>query len=95
MSVLKTELTLINKAMETKTKPQVKKADFLNWLFSDPDDVENFGWDIIAEIKKTGKFSITTEELFNCQEYISDSIIIDGTGDGYEDYSPDECELID
>jgi hypothetical protein len=66
-------------------KKQMTKARFIEWYFSDLDDVKNIGWEVIEALKRDGKFEIDTQFLFdNCG-----TIPLDG-----EEVETDNIELI-
>ena len=77
-------------------KPQVKKEDFLDWYFSDRDDILTLGEDLVAKLIKNGKVSIDIEEVFynNCG-YIPVTLTnAKGYNEDHE-FEPNEVELID
>lgn len=78
-----------------KTKPQVRKGELLDWLFSDSDDVKQLGVRIIDQLNDTGSAVITIQELFDECGYIPAHILINEEEfEEGEEFEPKEVELI-
>lgn len=76
-------------------KPQLRKEELLDWLFSDSDDAKQLGVRIIKQLKDTGSASITLEELFNECGYIPVHILLnDEEFQEGEEFDPSEVELL-
>lgn len=73
-------------------KNQVTASSFLEWYFSDSDDVLTLGDRTIEELLKNGTFTITTKELFERCGYIPQHICEDSSGG--EEYHSFEVEFI-
>jgi hypothetical protein len=72
-------------------KNKVTKSAFLNWYFSDIDIAESVSNRVIADLKCSGKTTLTAQELFDECGYIPQYICeIDGDGE----YVPSEVEFI-
>lgn len=76
-------------------KPQVRKEELLDWLFSDSDDAKSLGIRIIKQLKDSGSASITIEELFDECGYIPAHILLnDEEFEEGEEFDPSEVELL-
>ena len=82
-SPLTTESTKVN---------SVTKSSFLDWYFSDSDDVITIGERAINELKDTGTFTISVEELFDECGYIPQEKCEDNDRDN--EYHPSQIQLI-
>jgi hypothetical protein len=85
--------------METNFKNKVTKSAFLNWYFSDADDINTIGNRVIKGLKADGTITLSVDELFNEAGYIPQHICeVDGAEKDYlseDEYHPSEVELID
>jgi hypothetical protein len=85
--------------METNFKNKVTKSAFLNWYFSDADDIKTIGHRVIEGLKADGTITLSVDELFNNAAYIPQHICeVDGAEKDYlseDEYHPSEVELID
>lgn len=72
-------------------KNKVTKSAFLNWYFSDQDDYSSAMNGLLDSLLNEGRFTITTQELFDSCGFIP-QYICEVAGD--EEYSPIEVELI-
>ena len=85
--------------METNFKNKVTKSAFLNWYFSDADDIKTIGHRVIEGLKADGTITLSVDELFNEAAYIPQHICeVDGAEKDYlsqDEYHPSEVELID
>ena len=84
--------------MDTQ-KVKLTKENFLDWYFSDRDDILYIGNRIIGELKAEGKANVTTRELLDgCGEL--PSYIMEGYRDNEDEwidtkyFEPSEIELI-
>lgn len=77
--------------MKTKFKNKVTLTSFINWYFSDSDDVKNLGNRAIENLLTDGFFRISAMDLFNECGYIPQHIC-EVTGD--DEYEPNEVEFI-
>jgi hypothetical protein len=76
-------------------KPQVRKEELLDWLFSDSDDAKQLGVRVIKQLNDKGSFTITIEELFDECEYIPAHILRNEEDfEEYEEFEPSEVELL-
>jgi hypothetical protein len=76
-------------------KPQVRKEELLDWLFSDSDDAKSLGIRIIKQLKDTGSATITIEELFDECGYIPAHILLnDEEFQEDEEFESSEVELL-
>ena len=74
-------------------KNQVTKSSFLDWYFSDSDDAQMMGYDVISSLRDEGEFIITTQDLFDRCGYIPQHICVDNN-DGDNEYDSSQVELI-
>jgi hypothetical protein len=85
--------------METNFKNKVTKSAFLNWYFSDADDIKTIGYRVMEGLKADGTITLSVDELFNEAGYIPQHICeVDGAEKDYlsqDEYQPSEVELID
>jgi len=85
--------------METNFKNKVTKSAFLNWYFSDADEINTIGNRVIEGLKADGKITLSVDELFNEAAYIPQHICeVNGVEKDYlseDEYQPSEVELID
>lgn len=79
------------------TKVKLTREKFLNWYFTDRDDILVTANNMISQLYDTGKYSVDVRELLEgCSElpdYIMENFI-----DEYNDtiyYVPEEIKLID
>lgn len=78
-----------------EAKPQVRKEELLDWLFSDSDDAKSLGIRIIKQLKDTGSATITIQELFDECGYIPAHILLnDEEFEEGDEFEPSEVELI-
>jgi hypothetical protein len=78
-----------------EAKPQLRKEDLLDWLFSENDDVNWLGFKIIKQLQNTGSAKITIQELFDECEYIPAHILLNEEEfDEEDEFKPSEVELI-
>lgn len=76
-------------------KPQVRKEELLDWLFSDSDDAKQLGVRIIKQLQDTGSATITIQELFDECGYIPAHILLnDEKFEDSDEFEPSEVELI-
>jgi hypothetical protein len=73
-------------------KKQVTKSSFLDWYFSEKDDLLNFARWMIDDLTKTNGVYISIQDLFSGCGYIPASIVENDDTDN--EYLPEECELI-
>jgi len=73
-------------------KNKVTKSSFLDWYFSDSDDAQTMGYDVISSLRDEGEFIITTQDLFDRCGYIPQHICENNDGDN--EYDSSEVELI-
>ena len=80
-------------------KYKLKKERFLEWIFSDRDDIEYWGRRFVKDLTKEHKINFTLQELFEERDELPIWLMV-----GYEDYDymgedfvydMDEIELID
>ena len=74
-------------------RPRVRKERFLEWYFSDEEDILIMGNRLLYNLQDDNTFTITTEDLFNECEYIPAFITENYTNEDRE-FTPGECELI-
>lgn len=78
-----------------EAKPQVRKEELLDWLFSDSDDAKSLGIRIIKQLKDSGSATITIQELFDECGYIPAHILLnDEEFEEGDEFEPSEVELI-
>jgi hypothetical protein len=90
----------INNIWRNKMKKyKLKKERFLEWIFSDRDDIEYWGRRFVKDLTKEHKINFTLQELFEERDELPIWLMV-----GYEDYDymgedfvydMDEIELID
>lgn len=79
-----------------EAKPQVRKEELLDWLFSDSDDAKQLGVRIIKQLHDKGSATITIQELFNECGYIPAHILLnDEEFEEGDEFEPKEVELLD
>ena len=80
-------------------KYKLKKERFLDWMFSDRDDIEFWGNYFVNQLREKGTITYTTQNLFEERDELPIWLMV-----GYEDYDymgedfvydMDEIELID
>jgi hypothetical protein len=72
-------------------KNKVTKSAFLDWYFSDSEDIESLGERAYQGLMYDDEFHITTRDLFNECGYIPQHICVKK---GNAEYDPSEVELI-
>jgi hypothetical protein len=78
---------------EVSTKVNsVTASSFLDWYFTDEDDTITIGNRAIDELKDTGTFTISVEQLFDECGYIPQEKCENNDGDN--EYDPSEVKLI-
>ncbi len=78
-----------------EAKPQVRKEELLDWLFSDSDDAKQLGVRIIRQLHDTGSATITIQELFDECNYIPAHILLNEEEFHEDDeFEPKEVELV-
>jgi hypothetical protein len=85
------------KPIRMKTLNVIKASRFLDWYFSDYEDLASFGLQCMEWIKKFGKTDITSEQLFEqFGGFIPQSICEywDGDLDNEQEYEPSDIEFI-
>jgi hypothetical protein len=76
-------------------KPQVRKEELLDWLFSDVHDIHQLGVKIFKQLQDTGSATITIQELFDECGYIPAHILLnDEEFEEGDEFEPSEVELI-
>ena len=81
--------------MVTKKKHKITRSRFLDWFFTDSEDVNLMGANVRAGLRSEGTYTITVQELFDTAGYIP-AWITDYKGkDDDQDFQPEDCELID
>ena len=55
---------------ENEKKYKLKKKRFVDWLFSDSDDIQYWGARLIKELKSEGEFNITLQDMFDERDEI-------------------------
>ena len=73
-------------------KIKVKESDFLNWYFSDRDDILTFGRNMITELQSQGFVKESVQSLLDRCGYIPGHISENPDDDN--EYDPDDVELI-
>lgn len=79
-------------------KYKLTKKRFVDWLFSDDDDVEYWGTRFISELRDEGELSITLQEIFDERDEVPAHILENYPQDDGFDYTEvckTEVELID
>ena len=80
-------------------KYKLKKERFLDWMFSDQDDIMYWGRRFVKDLTEKGTITYTTQNLFEERDELPIWLMV-----GYEDYDymgedfvydMDEIELID
>jgi hypothetical protein len=77
-------------------KHKLLASKFIEWYYSDHDDIEYLGKSMLRLMKTTGQCSLSAREVFECCEYIPKHICEDNDGiDQYTtDYDTEQVELI-
>ena len=75
-------------------KFKLTKEKFINWYFSDSDDISSFGFNAVNELKEFGKVNITIQGLFDSCGYIPQWICEGQSIHDEEDLSQEDVELI-
>jgi len=75
-----------------KKQVEVTEKNFLDWYFSDYEDVKTFSKDAIESLYYNGVFKITSKELFDSCGYIPEYICENGEED--EEYDPSELKFV-
>lgn len=88
--IKKYELTSDN-IVEVKLN-SVNSSRFLDWYFSDCDDINDWASNVIAELSYSGKVTLCIQSLFDSCGYIPQYICNDLDGDA--EYTPNQIELI-
>lgn len=70
----------------------VDSGRFLNWYFSDVDDLQNWADNLLEELRVTGKVSTSTQSIYDSCGYIPQHIC--NNSDGQNEYHPSQVELI-
>ena len=73
-------------------KNKVTESAFLNWYFSDSDDVKMLGTRALESLLSEGMFNVDARTFFDECGYIPQHICEDSEGNA--DYDPSEVELI-
>jgi hypothetical protein len=73
------------------SKVKLKESAFLDWYFSDREDIMAFGKNMISELHKNGFVKETVQGLLDCCGYIPGYIC---EGEPEEEFDPDDIELI-
>jgi hypothetical protein len=73
-------------------KIKVKESDFLNWYFSDQDDILTFGRNMITELQSQGFVKESVQSLLDRCGYIPGHLSENPDDDN--EYDPDDVELI-
>lgn len=71
----------------------IKASKFISWYLSSSDDISYIGSRTVEELRTTGKFNITVEELFDECGYIP-SHICENQTEGLEEYGPTDLTFI-
>jgi len=74
-------------------KVRVKESRFLDWYFSDHEDIESFGKNMISELYSTGLIKETPQSLLDRCGYIP-GFISEHDEDDDTEYDPSDVELI-
>ena len=75
----------------------VHQENFIEWLFSDVDDITAIGHRVVEMLKTERVGKITIHELFNQCDYIPHFIahtIQDVSSEEIEEVSPSKCKLV-
>jgi len=81
-------------------KGSIKASDFIEWYFSDQDDVLNIGREVISELRTVGSSTTTVKSLFDWCGYIRADICtifnadFESVSDDYE-LQPSDLIFID
>lgn len=77
-------------------KGSVTASDFINWYFSDEDDVLNIGREVISNLRTVGNSTIKVKSLFDTCGYIPEHIctMFVNVDDDYE-FEPNDLIFID
>ena len=73
-------------------KIKVKEADFLNWYFSDQDDLLTFAKNTISELRANGYAEDSVQGLLDRSGYIPGFISVNPNDEN--EYDPSDIELI-
>jgi len=73
------------------SKVKLKESAFLDWLFSDQDDINTFGRNMISELRANGFVKETVQNLLDCCGYVP-GFICEDEPDG--EFDPENVELI-
>lgn len=86
-----------------QTKARVLASKFLNW-YLDPETIHDLVDDVAYNLKETGNFHLTVEELFDrvsyipadiCEQPIPQQLIpADVEEDDFFELNPEDCQLI-
>ncbi len=74
-------------------KVKITEKSFLDWYFSDHDDIENFGKNMISELYSTGFIKESVQSLLDRSGYIP-GFISEDEDDNDTEYDPEDVELI-
>jgi len=77
------------------TKLQVKASKFLDWMYSDSEDMQSLGRDLLFVLKRHGYLNITIKDIYDADEYVTSDIVEGYTGEYTRDFETSEVELID
>ena len=61
-------------------KYKLKKSRFLDWMFSDSDDIQYWGGYLLNEFKENGKIDYTIDEMLSERDELPRWLMV-----GYED----------
>jgi hypothetical protein len=75
-----------------KNKVKLKESAFLDWYFSDQEDIDTFGRNMIFELRTTGFVKETVQDLLDRCGYIPGHISENPDDDN--EYNPEDVELI-
>lgn len=78
--------------MRRKYLNRVTESDFINWYFSDSDDLTEFAKGIIDKLAETGKCNLTVKKVFDNCGYIPSHICESKLDE--EEYQPHEVRLV-
>lgn len=79
--------------MEGGTKFPLKESRFLEWYFSDFDEVRDLGYQAMFRLRAEGVFTITSQDLLDgCSEV--PSYLFEGLDPNQEDISNEQITLI-
>jgi hypothetical protein len=60
---------------ENEKKYKLTKKRFVDWIFSNSDDVEYWGRRLISELRDEGEYSITLQEIFDERDEVPAHIL--------------------